>query len=92
MTEITVKERRHIADPKFVKHCLLAVAEDNKQFKASEFAKTCARCIPELQTGLLEQLKLQAKSLIVIHLLWMKVMVSQTRQFMILIQYAVRVV
>jgi len=91
VTEITVKEGRHIADHKFVKHCLLAVAEENKQFKVSEFVKTCARCIQELQTGLLEQLKLQAKSLIVMHSLWMKVMVSQTRQFMILIHHTVSV-
>jgi hypothetical protein len=51
-----------------VKHCLLPVTEENKQFRASEFAKTCARCIQQLQTGLLKQLKLQAKSLIVIAL------------------------
>jgi hypothetical protein len=57
---------------------LLAVAEENKQFKVSEFAKICERCVQELRTGLLEQLKLQAESSIVMHLLWMKVMVSQT--------------
>ena len=48
VTAINVNEGRHIADPKFVKHHLLAVAEENKQFKASEFAKICTRCIQEL--------------------------------------------
>ena len=67
-----------MADSKFVKHCFFAVTEENKHFRASDFAKTCARCIQELEMGLLEQLKLQAKSLIVMHSLWMKVMASQT--------------
>jgi hypothetical protein len=44
VTKITIKEGRQILDPKFVKHCMLAIAEENKHFKASYCAKTCLRC------------------------------------------------